>query len=65
MESLTSRCDPADINRLTKLRKQLSALFFLLSSLILSLINLLLKLDNKLKTDLSITLIGKGKNQCE
>ena len=54
MKSSISGRDPADVRRLTKLCKQLPVLFIIFKFLVILLINFLIKLDNKLKTNLTI-----------
>ena len=54
MESSISERGPADVGRLIELRKQLSVLFIIFKLSIIHLIHFLIKLGNKLKTDLTI-----------
>ena len=52
MESSIFGRSSTDVGRLTELRKQLPMLFIIFKLSIISLINFLIKLDNKLKTNL-------------
>ena len=49
VESSISRYDPAEVSRLTELRKQLPMLIFIFKLSIILLINLLIKLNKNLK----------------
>ena len=54
MESLLSGRGPANVGSLTELRKQLSVLFIIFKLFVIPLINFLIKLDKKFKTNLTI-----------
>ena len=54
MESSPSGRGPVDVGRLTELRKQLHVSFIIFKLSVIPLINFLIKLGNKFKTDLTI-----------